>query len=79
MKGDIEIAARDSALLAEELAQMLARLENGNDVDEDEEESFVADELEEALKITDILGRTITKCLKIQLKLRDFASHLTVI
>ena len=57
MKGDIEIAARDSALLAEELAQMLARLENGNDVDEDEEESFVADELEEALKITDILGQ----------------------
>ena len=57
IQDDIEIAARDSALLAEELADMLDRLENGDGYEDDgETESVVAIELEEALKLTERLS-----------------------
>ena len=61
IQDDIEIAARDSALLAEELADMLDRLENGDGYEDDEDdgetESVVASELEEALKLTERLSQ----------------------
>jgi len=56
IRDEIEIAARDSADLADELAAMLARLEEEEEEDE-ESISVVATELEKALEATEELSK----------------------
>jgi len=56
IRDEIEVAARDSADLADELAAMLARLENEEEEDE-ESISVVATELERALEATEELSK----------------------
>merc|ERR1711887_381717 len=55
IRDEIEIAARDSAVLADELAAMLAQLEEEEEED-DETLSVVATELEKALEATEELS-----------------------
>jgi len=56
IRGEIEIAARDSAILADELAAMLAQLEEEEEED-GETLSVVAEELEKALEATEELSK----------------------
>jgi len=56
IRDEIEVAARDSAILADELAAMLAQLEEEEEED-DETLSVVASELEQALKATEELSK----------------------
>jgi len=67
IRDEIEIAARDSADLADELAAMLAKLEDEEEEDE-ESISTVALELERAIEATEELSKASKNRKKIQTK-----------